>query len=168
MQRNGSAIALSTSVLIFYFPFNQPATRVGQFFHVKLNNCIANQDSGRQGSEVLISPNKMYSAVKDSRNRILLVDNYSRTIVQMWRGYHRYSTQRLYTLYIGNVTTTHTQTKCGLLFYIKLTIFSSQPRKGNSYLFQMHFTFVSIPSILNNYLFFSAAISAFHFILHMN
>ena len=114
-------VSMSCSFLPFFLP--QLPRSYGQFFQVKLNNCIANQDSGRQGSEVLISPNKMYSAVKDSRNRILLVDNYSRTIVQMWRGYHRYSTQRLYTLYIGNVTTTHTQTKCGLLFYIKLIIF---------------------------------------------
>jgi hypothetical protein len=36
-----------------------------------------------------MSPNKMYSAIRDSQNRVLLVDNYSRTIVQMWRGYHR-------------------------------------------------------------------------------
>lgn len=47
------------------------------------------KDSGRDGLEVLISPNKMYSVVKDSQNRVLLIDNHSRAIVQMWRGYHR-------------------------------------------------------------------------------
>ena len=50
---------------------------------------LFDQDSGRDGLEIVMSPNKMYSAIRDSQNRVILVDNYSRTIVQMWRGYHR-------------------------------------------------------------------------------
>jgi hypothetical protein len=50
---------------------------------------LALRDEGRQGLEVLLSPNKVYSAVRDAQNRVMVVENISGTVVQAWRGYHR-------------------------------------------------------------------------------
>ena len=47
------------------------------------------KDEGRTGLEMLISPNKMYTVVRDDKNRLMLVDNTAGCVVQAWRGYHR-------------------------------------------------------------------------------
>jgi hypothetical protein len=54
-----------------------------------LSICHSIKDEGRNGVEIFLSPNKMYSAVKDDKNRVMVVDNLSGTLVQAWRGYHR-------------------------------------------------------------------------------
>ena len=47
------------------------------------------KDEGRTGLEMVISPNKLYTVVRDDKNRLMLVDNVSGVVVQAWRGYHR-------------------------------------------------------------------------------
>ena len=47
------------------------------------------KDEGRTGLEMLISPNKLYTVVRDDKNRVMVVDNMSGCVVQAWRGYHR-------------------------------------------------------------------------------
>jgi len=54
-----------------------------------LSICHSIKDEGRAGLEVFLSPNKIYSAVRDEKNRVMVVDNLSGTLVQAWRGYHR-------------------------------------------------------------------------------
>jgi len=54
-----------------------------------LTICHSIKDEGRAGLEIFLSPNKIYSAVKDEKNRVMVVDNMSGTLVQAWRGYHR-------------------------------------------------------------------------------
>jgi len=54
-----------------------------------LSICHSIKDDGRVGLEVFLSPNKLYSAVRDEKNRVMVVDNLSGTLVQAWRGYHR-------------------------------------------------------------------------------
>jgi len=47
------------------------------------------KDEGRHGLEMLLSPNKVYTAVRDAQNRVMLVETSTGTVVQAWRGYHR-------------------------------------------------------------------------------
>ena len=47
------------------------------------------KDEGRQGLEVLLAPNKMYAAVRDAQNRVMVVETLGGSVVQAWRGYHR-------------------------------------------------------------------------------
>jgi len=54
-----------------------------------LSICHSIKDEGRSGLEIFLSPNKIFSAVKDEKNRVMVVDNISGTLVQAWRGYHR-------------------------------------------------------------------------------
>ena len=54
-----------------------------------LSICHSIKDDWRAGLEVFLSPNKMYSAVRDEKNRVMVVDNHTGTLVQAWRGYHR-------------------------------------------------------------------------------
>ena len=54
-----------------------------------LSICHSIKDEARAGLEVFLSPNKIYTAVRDEKNRVMVVDNLSGTLVQAWRGYHR-------------------------------------------------------------------------------
>ena len=56
---------------------------------VQLGVSHAVRDDGRQGLEVLLAPNKVYAAVRDAQNRVMVVETASGTVVQAWRGYHR-------------------------------------------------------------------------------
>ena len=56
---------------------------------VTLSTRHALRDEGRQGQELLLSPNKVYCAVRDGQNRVMVVETSSGTVVQAWRGYHR-------------------------------------------------------------------------------
>ena len=56
---------------------------------VKLAVSLSIKDEGRHGLEMLLSPNKMYTAVRDAQNRVMLVETSTGTVVQAWRGYHR-------------------------------------------------------------------------------
>ena len=47
------------------------------------------KDEGRHGLEMLLSPDKTYTAVRDAQNRVMLVETSTGTVVQAWRGYHR-------------------------------------------------------------------------------
>ena len=47
------------------------------------------KDEGRTGVEMVISPNKLYTAVRDDKNRLMVVENVGGVVVQAWRGYHR-------------------------------------------------------------------------------
>ena len=47
------------------------------------------KDEGRHGLEMLLSPDKVYTAVRDAQNRVMLVETSTGTVVQAWRGYHR-------------------------------------------------------------------------------
>jgi len=47
------------------------------------------KDEGRHGLEMLLSPDKAYTAVRDAQNRVMLVETSTGTVVQAWRGYHR-------------------------------------------------------------------------------
>jgi len=55
---------------------------------VKLAVCHSIKDENKCGLEVSVAPNKVYSVVKDAQNRVTLIDNYSGTALQVWRGYH--------------------------------------------------------------------------------
>jgi len=54
-----------------------------------LSICFSIKDEGRAGNEVFLSPNKVYTAIRDEKNRVMVLDNINGTVVQAWRGYHR-------------------------------------------------------------------------------
>ena len=47
------------------------------------------KDEGRSGLELVLSPNKMYTAVRDNKNRVMVFCNSTGAVIQAWRGYHR-------------------------------------------------------------------------------
>ena len=49
------------------------------------------KDESRTGLEMVVSPNKVFTVVRDDKNRVMVVDNISGSVIQAWRGYHRWS-----------------------------------------------------------------------------
>ena len=71
---------------------------------------------------MLVSPNKVFTVVRDDKNRVMVVDNISGSVVQAWRGYHRCEMAWSVTSVPGGELTSDTQLSLLLLLYL--------PRRG--------------------------------------
>ena len=80
------------------------------------------KDESRTGVEMLVSPNKVFTVVRDDKNRVMVVDNTSGSVVQAWRGYHRCEMAWSVTSVPGTEITADTQLSQLLLLYL--------PRRG--------------------------------------
>ena len=80
------------------------------------------KDESRTGVQMLVSPNKVFTVVRDDKNRVMVVDNISGSVVQAWRGYHRCEMAWSVTSVPGGELTSDTQLSLLLLLYL--------PRRG--------------------------------------